>query len=477
MTNTETPAASRKDIKLIIIITAASLAHWTILILGIPALDSLPYWKFLLREIPIHSGWILIAFTAIALATAVTLSRLKTALKLFLLILLGAAMQFSFVYSKGHGLDSFRSRLLNIGGHAEFAKYAVRHPNLLNAARDYEELAKSEAYNFIPSKPPGTLIFYIINGRIANFNKGDIKPDERAENLAAFASFTWPFLTYLLLIPLYFLARILYDDTVAITACLLYLPIPSINLIVAHTDQVIYPTLAIIPILLIVLAFQKESIWLAAASGVAFYTAVYFSFGLAAIGFFYLLPVIAPSAQSWRERFWISSKLLGVTALSAAICDILARALLNYDILLRYTNALRHHAEWKSWENNLDTLLKSSVTNSIEFSVWIGIPLTVILAAAAIHAFRQLAVKREPNTSAIFPALLFGIFFYLLAFGKTKAETARLWIFLIPPICIIAADFINPKTSGGKNQKLLLLLLVFYEFTTTYLTIHYQDFR
>jgi hypothetical protein len=109
--------------------------HWLILALRIPVLDSLPYWKFTLRLTPVNLAWITLAFMAFGFAVVLSLSKANYALKLAVIIILGATIQFSLAYSKGEGLDGLRSRIVT-SGHAEFARVAVRQSSLWYAARN-----------------------------------------------------------------------------------------------------------------------------------------------------------------------------------------------------------------------------------------------------------------------------------------------------------------------------------------------------
>lgn len=168
-------------------------------------------------------------------------------------------------------------------------------------------------------------------------------------------------------------------------------------------------------------------------------------------------------------------KSIGGIAAGWALADRLAAATLNYNIFLRYKLAIEHHANWKAWENNLGAILRYGLTDIAEFSAWISLPLAILFfgcLSVAVHQF----VNRKFNSSSVYTAGLTGIFIFLLAFGKTKGETARLWLFLVPFICISAANFIQTRGWSSRNKLLLFIMLLLLEFGTTYFTLHYQDF-
>jgi len=443
--------------------------HWLILALRIPVLDSLPYWKFTLRLTPVNLAWITLAFMAFGFAVVLSLSKANYALKLAVIIILGATIQFSLTYSKGEGLDGLRSRIVT-SGHAEFARVAVRQSSLWYAARNYETIINSKAYDYLPSKPPGTLLFYMLTDRAAQFFWPAVDQYIRLENLRTFASITWPVISYLVVIPIFFLARELFDDPDAgITASVIYISIPSLNLITLHTDQVIYPCLAIIPVLIAVKAYRKNRLWLAFLSGIAFYGSIYFSFGLAVIGFLLLLPILA--SRSGNSLRYISAIAAGIVLSNAC-----AYFFTNYNIITSFNEVFSHHLLWKGWENHLGTYWSAGVTDIIEFSVWIGMPLTILFLTCLGLSFRKITIGRS-DIFSIYNGLIAAIFLFMLAFGKTKAETARLWLLLVPFICLSVAKFIVERPWSKRDQTLFTCLILLLEIGTTFLTLHYQDFN
>lgn len=462
-------------VTLLLGITMAAVFHWLILALRIPVLDSFPDWKYKLQPIPVFHAWIALAFVAFGAAILVSFIKLDYRIKIAALILLGTALQFSFAYSKGKGLDGIRDRMVTLG-HGEFANVAAEQTDTLSALRDYETLAKKKLYGHIPSKPPGTLLFYMLTERVSHALWHGSTTAERGDDLRTFASLTWPFISYLVLIPLFYLARELTGNTeTAVLACLTYIAIPSVTLITLHTDQVIYPFLTVLPLLLAVYAVRRKYFWLAVLCGIATYMTVYFSFGLAVVAFLFPLPLFFQIGDNPPRPFIPALKWIGGFAAGWLLADRLAAIALNYDIFLRYRLAIEHHANWKAWENTLGTVLRFGLTNIAEFSAWIGLPvalLSFVCVGVAIHQF----INRKPGTISLYTAILTGIFVFLLVFGKTKGETARLWLFLVPFLCISAANFIQTRGWSARSKTVFFVTVLFLEFGTTYFTLHYQDF-
>jgi hypothetical protein len=469
----------RRDLRLILLLLVVILVtgmHWLILVLRIPVLDALPYWKFTLRFTPLNVAWIALAFIAFGLAVALSLGKSNYALKLAVIIILGATIQFSLAYSKGQGLDGLRSRIVD-SGHAEFARVAARPLGLRYVIKNYETMIHIKAYDYLPSKPPGTLLFYMLTDRAAQVFWPAVNQNMRLENLRTFASMTWPFISYFVVIPIFFLARELFDNPdTGITASVIYISVPSLNLITLHTDQVIYPFLASIPVLLAVMACRRGNLWVAFISGIAFYGMIYFSFGLAVIGLLFFLPVFAAIPNTNPKARQDSLRCMGVIGMGVLLSNACAYVFTNYDILTRYHEALNHHLLWKGWENNLGTYWSAGVTDVIEFSVWIGMPLTILFLACIGLSFRKITIGKS-DIFSLYNGLIAAIFLFMLAFGKTKAETARLWLFLVPFICLSVAKFIAERPWSKRDQTLFTCLILLLEIGTTFLTLHYQDFN
>ena len=133
-----------------------------------------------------------------------------------------------------------------------------------------------------------------------------------------------------MLIPVWVLGRSIAGEKQAITACLLYLCIPSVNLITLHLDQVLFPFLAIFPVVLIVRSCILRSTALAILSGITLYIAVYFSFGLFFVAPIIMMVFVVTLLRNPSKNWFSTVRLLGFTIVGIAISDIMMRLLLNY---------------------------------------------------------------------------------------------------------------------------------------------------
>jgi hypothetical protein len=169
--------------------------------------------------------------------------------------LLGYAVQMSFGFMEGHGIDGLRQRMVTTG-HAEFARLASVETDMVNVACHYEQLLdEAKSLQFVRSKPPGHLLFYMLTQKLSNIIASSNDPGERFRHLVTLAAYIYPLLAYLVIIPLYYFCRLFWDQQTAIIPCILYIFIPSVTLVTLHLDQVLYPFLFMLGIYILCTLF------------------------------------------------------------------------------------------------------------------------------------------------------------------------------------------------------------------------------
>jgi hypothetical protein len=70
--------------------------------------------------------------------------------------------------------------------------------------------------------------------------------------------------------------------------------------------------------------------------------------------------------------------------------------------------------------------------------------------------------------------MLLLVFVALALFGRTKGEVARLWLFLVPTICVLAANELFMRVGRGRAWAIGALLVL--QWGTVYLIKVNQDF-
>ncbi|MFP4527164.1 MAG: hypothetical protein ACLFQX_01325 [Candidatus Kapaibacterium sp.] len=385
-------------------------------------------------------------------------------------------MQYAFAWTEGDGMSAIEKRMITTG-HAEYARIAAERPDIYYVMKNYEELAgRGELGLYAPSKPPGTLLFYMLNARLAKcINGNDISGDELLVASRESASWLWPFICYIALIPLFLLAKDIFDQRTAIYACALYIVIPSINLITLHTDQTIYPLLFITSLWMAVKSAYQKNLLLAFIGGIIIYISVWFTFALMFIIPFVLAVVWISLHKKYHTQ--IVSYYLRIIMIGLAgfiIADVLFRYFLDYDIFERYRSAIQYHAQWRDW--NADTLrtLYFGALGIVEYIVWIGIPISIIYVVGLKESLMNIYHKRTLSDLGILSTTLAIVIMIIALAGKSKGESARLWMFLIPYICMVVAVFIVRKFRS--NSRMIITLIILLQFITVYLTKVNQDF-
>ncbi|MFC1462627.1 hypothetical protein ACFLQU_03385 [Verrucomicrobiota bacterium] len=473
----------RKPIALLAVIITLTLLHWAVLALNIPLLELLPYWHWKQYLTPLPMWWILPPLAAIA---GVVVHRVLTrpqqvAANVALLILLGYCIQFSFGHMPGLGMYGLTSRMTQTD-HAAFAKVAARRADMSYVLRNYYELIKAGELSPHPhsTKPPGQLLFYMLTEHVSRvLLPGDRPPLDR---LTLFAALTYPLLTYLVLIPLYFLSRLLLPKEHALLPLLLYVFVPNTTLMTLHLDQCLYPLLFVVPLCLFLYGLERRHICLCFLAGLAACMSMFVSFSLVPLlAFPFIYTALAmgappggrscaePSARPGRRLFPGTILYLLGFACGYAFLRLAA----GYSAVDGYMLAMARHHGAKITDWTCGNIAYVGVLDIIEFTVWIGMPLFVLFAADQVGSLLKLHRRKLDPVGATSLSLLAIVL--LMAFaGRTVAETGRLWLFVVPLFCLSAAAML--PDAFEKRYRTVTGILVALQLITVLLMKAFHDF-
>lgn len=467
----------RKHIALIIILLTITFSYWCLLAFNIPLLQSLWYWFWEFNYKPLKELWLIpILITAIVLVFYYIKKYSNRALiHLFLLIFLGYSIQLSFGLLEGRGINGLKDRLL-ITGHSEFARIASKENNLGSIASNYENLLDSNRLGqFTKSKPPGTLLTYMLFQKLSNsLNPVESKQD-KLERFTTFASFWFPFICYLSLIPLYLISKKFLGEA-AIFPCILYIFIPNVTLSTLNLDQALYPLLFLTNLLFVINAISNKSIKYAILSGSMTYISIFISFSLVPTLVFFFLIALSNFLYEEDKKAVIKKYILiiGIAILTFLIIQLFAYLTINYDIIERYSKAMQFHSEWKGWVPTLKKTIYFAILNSLEFACWIGLPIAIFYFSNIYNSTKAIFTK-ERNLVDLYAFAYAIVIIATALLGHTKAETARLWIFFVPMICFFAAYEIERLFNANKWR--ILYFLVFLQFITILIIKIFQDYH
>lgn len=449
-----------------------TLSHWALLHFRIPVLAALRGWFWPFQSKPIALPWFFGLLVLMAGALWV-IRRQRVWLQVSALVVLGSLLQLGLGFSEGRGVQGIRDRMTTTG-HAEFALYAVKERNVLDVMRNYEKYVQAGRLGtYARSKPPGQLLLYMATQRLADRINPRSSLQEKHEWMGTFASYLWPVLSYLVVIPMVFFGRRYLGSDAGMLAGGLYLLVPSVALITLHTDQTFFPFLAMGAVLIAALASEKQSFALGVTAGAWVYLSVFCSFGL-----LFVLPLLAgvviASGTPRRPADYKTVPIVGGGLLVGAIAiDLLLRWTLDYDILTRHQNATAHHFAWKGRVDSPSDILSFAFLNALEYVVWLGLPIATLACASLLASFPRLARGRLEMPDVL-PSALLVAFSSLMIFSGTKGEVARLWLFMAPFFCLVAGQVL---ADSSRDRPPWLVPLVFVLQAGTVLLIKAnQDF-
>lgn len=217
----------------------------------------------------------------------------------------------------------------------------------------------------------------------------------------------------------YLLGRSLLDERGARVGTLLYLMAPSAVLFGATSADALYATLGLLAVLGLVAAHRR---WRVLGSA-AFFVASFFSW--ANLGLGALATVLTARRHGPRAAVGVAAgcglALVGGYALLHLITG--------YDPLgaLSATEAVYHEG----------------VANTRPYAFWVfGSPVAFLVALGLPTAWLALKALGEADAVALG---LFSVLLVAAVLGFTKAETERIYLFLVPFACLAAARFLPAR--------------------------------
>lgn len=453
------------------IVLLVSAALW---LLGLPGVSLLPAWFYqpLGPRVLDPSPWVLVGLSIPALGVAAFRSAKakRTALALTLLVATSLAAQ-TMVLALDRGTLAYRLEQ----GHGEFFRVAhERRGAYLQTMRDYEVLSEAGALGaFAPSKPPGTLSFYVLIDAL-----GDLPPIQllsapvlselrgrpeltgRAEGAAA-GALLMPLFTALALIPLFFAARRLggsSEDGVA--AGMVFLTAPGILLINYHADGALFPLLTMLVVAIAVHACRqvglgRQRVWLVGA-GLVLALGIWCNFStLPLVGFLgVLFFVLRAEAGATPKEALLRSffDLLIVSAAAFALLALLSAIGLFSHPFDRFAAALEHHRRWKN--DAIGGVF--GLVGAIEYWLWAGLPLLVVSLIGLGGAVRRL-VSWTPRTGDAVVLAVFVVHLVMAVFTGC-VEAARLWLWVTPLFALAAARMLRAEGPTGASEQLWVQL-------------------
>ena len=444
-------------------VVVATLAHLAILASGLPLLGIL----FLVWRIPparklLGPLWLAaLLVVPAAVLWAMLRERGGHTYKVLGLIALGYGLQLGLGFSEGRGIDGLRDNMVR-GVHASFAVAAGRQENAVDVIRRYESLvASGELGPFAASKPPGVMLLYMATQKLSSLVDPQPTPELRTERLRTFAAWLWPLCAYLVLLPLYFFARPLIGPDASLLACMLYVLVPAVQLMPLHTDQTFFPALHTASALATAHAFLRRSTLAPILTGGWLWVSAFCSFPMGLGAGFGLAAAYGLAGRDGRPELDLrqlarTSALIVATLLSIQLAFALW---LDYDVLHRYAAAMDYNYRWQKWDGSFPRAVFWALHNFVTIALVFGLPLTLTAALGIAQSLGKLQ-RRVAQPADYVAATLLAVLVFLSVFGNVKTEVFRIWIFVVPMLCLVAADRLWTRFTAWRGRAIATVLLL-----------------
>ncbi len=260
----------------------------------------------------------------------------------------------------------------------------------------------------------------------------------------------------------------------ALLAPLLFLLAPSVILITLSLDQAVFPTIFLTSVGLSVHAVIRDNVRIGLLSGIAAFLATFVSFSLIPAPGLAILFALSFLVRQRLERASVRRVGRFVLAFFAGIgvTSIVFKLLFGYDAVSRFQNSMAVHVTTKYYNPSLRTTLLYAVLNRFEFAWWIGLPIAALALAGFTISLRRLAGSHPETMDRFCLALVATVLLWGL-FGKTKGESARLWLSLAPLACLMAAR--AWPVPGFRSFRRFLYLIATLQFLSILFFKLYQD--
>ena len=458
---------------LAIAIILATSFHWAILYFRLKTFLVIPGWKWYFYEKEVgsrHLIFLAILVLAIILLGYILRKPLNYKFGLIMLIALGYIIQVGFGFIEGQGFASIRMKFAR-SVFNRYAEAASEEPDFINSLIDYEELYGSDWY--LGTKPPGVLLFYNVTQKLSNLVNPRATNEGRFIRLTTFAAYLFPVTSFLVLIALFHFSKLLTNKKAAILPGILYIVCPSVILIPLFLDQVLYPLLFMLVLYLLLLTMMQQSVKWAFIVGGSIYVAIYFAFSL--------LPLL-PLSILWIGIDYLLNRqnkslgkaiklILGLLS-GVLVMFLLFRVFLNYDIILRYVNAMAQHRRAKEFEPGLQQIVNAIRLNNAEFAAFTGFPVIILFLSSFIKSSFSFVKRKANRLDGLLAAFLI-TYAILNLFGQTSGEVQRLWLFMLPLVTLFAAQELKTLF---KRRETGIYLVITLQLITALLIFRFQDF-
>ena len=383
--------------------------------------------------------------------------KLNSLISLVLLVVLSYLFQLSVLYFSRSGISVLIHRIINPDLNGYFTE-AIKIKNLGEFLANYQKNVLSFSMHST-GHPPGSIIFFWLIDKIINviplfqtFAVNLIPKHQDVQSIwngltlnqrstAVFSAFFIPFLGSLNIIPLFYIAKKLFNLKTALRSIFLAIFIPGLTLFTPLSD-VLFPLFFLCSFFLFIKGLKEKNRLLISFSGLIFSLGLFFSLSLLPLIFIYFYYLL-------KNKKMFIPFLLGLLSFYILLILFGYNAVLVSRTLMTGLPKNRSYLTWIFY-------------NLYDFFVFAGIPVAIT------YLIMFLKKIKEP----LF--ISFTLMFLLLNFsGAVRGEVGRIWLSLMFPLALVVSNFLTNKIKISTQSFLVILLfqvlqiIVLQEFWVT----------
>lgn len=441
---------------------ALTFMQWTVMFFQLPLYTRLEGWFFYFRPRVDHQReWFFLILLAGSLSLAVFLPRLKR-FALFCWMAWAYVLQLGFMWIEwgdfGRMVEKYVLR------YAAYANAIAKNPPLLEIIRNYETIYGENL--FTATKPPGfMLIYWLLQNVSLLLSQAGL--DIRLNHLVTFG---FPLVAVLIAWPLFGLSRVFLPEEQSFFPAFLYFSFPGVLLISLFPDQTVYPSIFVLVTWLAILLTERGRLAEAIVLGGVLYLAIFLTFALLPLLFFVPALVWIHWVLFARTRTAFQRAALLTLGMGVGFASVywFLQAILGYDALLRYQQAMIAHSLAKGYQARWETLPLTVLVNALDFALGTGFAVPALWLVLTAVSLARVVRGRAERVDWVALAFL-GMVILLNLAAQTRSETARLWLFLLPVISVLIVDFFSRFFRSS-----WLYWFLFFQLWTTFFVYRFQ---
>ena len=367
----------------------------------------------------------------------------------------GFIFQLSTLFFNRAGIEVLLHRIINPGLNGYFTS-SVEIANVFDFFRNFNNIVLNLHQHAEGHPPLSVLFFYFINKlfllvpflnsfvEMISPNTDDVRtiwnsllPNEKLG--ALFSTLFIPFLSSLVIVPLFYISKKLYGQKSAVRTAFLYCFIPGIALFQPIND-VFITIFPLFSLLLFIKALDRRSLVSAFASGVIFTVGLLFSLSL--------LPLLVVFGV-YGLKFLKQIKTISVFAISLLLIPFALLILFGFNSITVFKTIMSGLPESRSY-------LSWVIYNPYDFCIFLGPGIAILYIHSLYKSHTGSVSAKFKNDPLLLGTLI--MILLLISSGSVRGEVGRIWIPFMPFLLLPVVGFITSKKGLNFSSKEIIFL-------------------